>query len=107
MAVRPPNPDLNEAASRAFGQVARYTHMPISGLIQEATGATKEELEEAEGQDAVVIVEASILEQLATQLRCSVGTLGGGWGAAARCAPLVDCCSEKISRGASCLMCGP
>lgn len=43
------------------------------------------ELEAKEGRDAVVISEASVLEQLSDQLRCSIGTLGGGWAATARC----------------------
>lgn len=42
-------------------------------------------IEEAMGRDAVVIAEASVIEQLAVMLRCSIGTMGGGWGATARC----------------------
>lgn len=53
-------------------------------LIEEASGKTMATIEAEEGRDAVVISEASVIEQLAVMLRCSIGTMGGGWGAAAR-----------------------
>lgn len=53
-------------------------------LIEEASGKTMAGIEAEEGRDAVVISEASVIEQLAVMLRCSIGTMGGGWGATAR-----------------------
>lgn len=53
-------------------------------LIEEASGKTLADIEAEEGRDAVVIAEASVIEQLAVMLRCSIGTMGGGWGATAR-----------------------
>lgn len=54
--------------------------------MKETVGSDAKAFEAGEGRDAVVVVEVSIIEQLALMLRCSIGTLGGGWSATARCA---------------------
>ena len=82
---------LNNAVAAEFGKVASYAPLTTSNLITEVSGITVDEMEVKEGRDFLVITEASVLEQLSTMLRCSIGTLGGGWAAAARYAHLDAC----------------
>jgi hypothetical protein len=76
--------ELNKAVANTFATAAGYTPLDTAFIIQESIGKSIHVVEQEEGRDPVVIAEASVLEQTALQLRCSISTLGGGWGATAR-----------------------
>ena len=88
---------LNNAVAAEFGKVASYAPLTTSNLISEVSGITVDEMEVKEGRDFLVITEASVLEQLSTMLRCSIGTLGGGWAAAARYGPTGCMCAHVLT----------
>ena len=80
---------VNKAAAAAYARVAQFAAMDMVSLVAEVTGKPAATLEESMGRDQLVMTELAILEQLASMLRISVGCLGGGWGATARCVPCI------------------
>jgi len=76
--------ELNNAVATKFAAAIGYNLLLTSGVIQQYTGQSVAEAEATEGRDFIVATEVSVIESLATMLRCSIGTLGGGYGGAAR-----------------------
>lgn len=93
---------LNNAVAEKFATVAGYTPLKTSTIVEKASGMTTEALVREQGTDHVVVTEISILEQLGSMIRCSIGTMGDSWGATARCVPAPACLLRRFWLGRTC-----
>jgi len=76
---------LNEAVAQHLAQRLGYAPLCLRLLLERLSGQTWSALQEEEGaQDSLAVAEAQVLEELSTQGRTCVATVGGGCGAAAR-----------------------
>jgi shikimate kinase len=77
---------LNETVVRVLATRLGYTPLLLGAMIEQLAGQGWPALLQAEGAASLALAEAQILEQLSTQGRTCVATVGGGQGAAARSA---------------------
>ncbi|GAQ88015.1 shikimate kinase-like protein [Klebsormidium nitens] len=75
--------DGNAAVAEEVAPVLGYVPFQSAKLIQQTTGKGLASIAAEEGLEGVAEAEASIVRELSTFVRCAVGTIGGGQGAAA------------------------
>ena len=80
---------LNNAVAAKFAESVGYSFITTQSVVEKFNGLPFAEVESSEGRDVVAATEVAIVEELSTMVRCSIGTLGGGYGATARCGAVV------------------
>jgi shikimate kinase len=85
--------ELNKEAARAYAKLVGCAPMDMPSLIEVVGKKSSEAIETEDGRDRVMLLELAILEQLSSMIRCTVGCLGGGWGASARCSLTANLCA--------------